>query len=59
MEEVVEKVVELYVESTWEKSQDEFTKTEDKTVTTEKENKVIPVAAQPPDVEENETDESK
>ncbi|XP_026316890.1 uncharacterized protein LOC113227990 [Hyposmocoma kahamanoa] len=59
MEEVVEKVVELYVENTWEKSQDEFTKTEDKTVTTEKENKVIPVAAQPPDVEENETDESK
>lgn len=60
MEEVVEKVVELYVENTWEKPQDESTKTEDMAMTTEKENKDIPfAAAQPSRVEENETDDVK
>lgn len=57
MEEVVEKVVELYVENIGEKSHDLSTKIENMTVTTEKENKETSFA-QPSRVEENETDES-
>lgn len=58
LEEVVEKVVELYVENTCDKPIDEFTKTED--ITTEIENKAtFFAAAEPSKVKENETDESK
>lgn len=60
MEEVVEKVVELYVENSWEKYQDGSTKPEDMTVTTHKENKETSVTdSEPSQIEENETDESK
>lgn len=60
MEEVVEKVVELYVENTREKFPDGATKTEDMTVITEKENKETSfTTSEPFKVEGNETDESK
>lgn len=59
LEEVVEKVVELYVENTCEKSQDDSAKTEGITMTKIENKESSFAAADPSKAEENEIDELK